>query len=134
MYSEKKIIVKRISKILNDREDIIFAYIFGSFVTSPTFSDIDVGIFVDLKEVKDSLELELELEDLLEKEIRYPMDVRIINRAPIYFSYEVIKNGHLIVDKKPSLRADFEGRIFKTYFDMLHFREEYLAEVKDAPI
>ena len=66
--------------------------------------------------------------------IRMPVDVRILNRAPISFVYQVIKGGITIADKNKDLRADFEGLTLKKYFDFQHLRNEYLKEVANAPI
>ena len=70
------------------------------------------------------MELENELEDIL----HIPVDIRIINNAPLSFQYNVLKTGKVIVDGDKTLRADFEGLIFKKYFDFVHLRNEYLRE------
>ena len=63
-----------------------------------------------------------------------PVDVRILNKAPISFVYHVIKDGIIVVDKNSDLRADFEGLTCKKYFDFRHLRIEYLKEVANAPV
>jgi hypothetical protein len=80
------------------------------------------------------LDFELELENRLEKAIKYPVDVRILNRAPISFSQNVFRTGRVIIDKNPNMRADFEGRILKQYFDFSPFQQRYLQEVTNAPV
>jgi len=74
----------------------------------------------------------------LEKEIKslakFPVDVRIINHAPLSFVYHVIKEGILTADKDPGKRTDFEGIIFKKYLDFAIYRKQYLKEVINAPI
>ena len=74
--------------------------------------------------------METELENIL----LMPFDVRIINRAPLAFVYNVLKNMIVIVDKNKTLRADFEGLIYKKYFDFRHLRDEYLREIINAPV
>ena len=130
---QKTLISKKISSYLNDQyQDIVFAYLFGSFVTEERFNDIDVAVFTKNSEVK-ILEFELDLENELEKVVRVQIDVRVINGAPLAFSQNVIRSGKVIVDREPNLRADFEGRILKQYFDFSPFRRRYLAEVENAP-
>lgn len=132
--TEKKEIIRTISDILKAKEYILFAYIFGSFTSEDIFEDIDVGIFVFGERLQSPIKLELETENELEDTIRIPVDVRIINNAPLSFIYNILKSGIVIVDKDKSLRADFEGLIYKKYFDFQHLRREYLREIINAPV
>lgn len=132
--SEKEKIIKEISsQLFQGNAEILFVYIFGSFISMRFFSDIDVGI-VTVMDMSQPLAFELELENRLEKIIKYPVDVRILNQAPISFSQNVFRTGRVIVDKNPNMRADFEGRILKQYFDFLPFQQRYLHEVTNAPV
>jgi predicted nucleotidyltransferase len=115
------------------RQGVVFAYIFGSFVKNDGFSDIDVGVYL-LDGRRNALDFELRLETELEGIIKYPMDVRILNFAPISFAQRVIKTGMVILDRNPCLRADFEGLTLKKYFDFSMFRKKYLHEVRNAPV
>jgi len=132
--SEKGKIIAKISSCLSQRHDeIITVYIFGSFISSRSFSDIDIGVITTI-ELNDSLEFELELENRLEKAIKYPVDVRVLNQAPISFSQNVFRTGRVIIDKNPNVRADFVSRILKQYFDFSPFQQRYLQEVLNAPV
>jgi len=132
-HKEREIIIQKLSNVLRDKHNIIFAYIFGSFSSEKSFKDIDIGIFISDNE-SDALKIELNMEREMEDLIRMPVDVRILNRAPISFVYQVIKGGITIADKNKDLRADFEGLTLKKYFDFQHLRNEYLKEVANAPI
>jgi predicted nucleotidyltransferase len=132
--SEKKeIIIKKISDRLHSRDDILFAYIFGSFMSEDGFKDIDIGIFIHNKKPS-PLKIELDMENEMEGIIHLPCDVRVINNAPPSFAYNVLESGRLIVDKDSDLRADFEGLIYKKYFDLRHLKREYLREITNAPV
>ncbi len=131
---EKEHLIKRIAGVLQSREDILFAYIFGSFSSGQSFNDIDIGVFIPYGKMQSPLELELEIERELDDALRIPADVRIINNSPLSFSYNVLKSGTVIVDNNSSLRADFEGLICKKYFDYKHIRDEYLREIINAEV
>jgi uncharacterized protein len=132
--SEKEKIIQVISShFFQQYDDIISVYIFGSFISERQFSDIDIGIITAM-DLSKPLDFELNLENRLEKLIKYPVDVRILNRAPISFSQNVFRTGRVIIDKNPNLRADFQGRILKQYFDFSPFRQKYLQEVTNAPV
>jgi predicted nucleotidyltransferase len=131
---EKEVLIERISDILKTKEYILFAYIFGSFASEDSFKDIDIGIFVTGEKIKSPLRLELDMEGELESVIHTPVDVRIINNAPLSFIYNILKKGIVIVDNDKSLRTDFEGLVYKKYFDFQHLRREYLREILNAPV
>lgn len=131
---EKKHLIERITAFLQTKEYILFAYIFGSFTSGKNFNDIDVGIFISTEKSGSTLPLELEIERELGDLLRLPVDVRIINGAPLAFNYNVLKSGGVILDNDRSLRTDFEGLIFKKYFDYKHLRDEYLREIRDAAV
>lgn len=131
---EKKHLVERITASLQTKEYILFAYIFGSFPSGENFNDIDVAIFISADKLDSFLDKELEIERELGDVLRFSFDVRIINSSPLPFTYNVLKSGTVILDKDKSLRADFEGLIFKKYFDYKHLRDEYLRETKNAAV
>jgi predicted nucleotidyltransferase len=131
---EKDILIGRIFSVLQQNEYILFAYIYGSFASNKEFNDIDVGIFISDENMKSPLQMELDLEGELEDKIKTPVDVRIINHAPLSFIYNVLKSGFVAVDKDISFRSDFEGLIFKKYFDFQYLRREYLREIVNAPV
>ena len=112
---------------------MVAVYLFGSFVTDEPFSDIDIGILLR-ESNRNTLNAELDLESRIEKVIKYHVDVRILNTAPLSFVRNVIKNGRLIVDVDPSFRSDYESLTAKKYFDFSRFRKRYLEDVCNAPI
>ena len=127
-------VVDRISSYLRDNHDeIVAVYLFGSFNAAEQFSDIDLAVLAD-SPLDNPLFFEVNLETDLEKIVKYPVDVRVLNKAPLSFCREVIRSGTVIVDQKPNLRADFQGKILKQYFDFSPFRRRYLSEVVNAPI
>jgi predicted nucleotidyltransferase len=132
--SQREKIVNRISSYLIERYgEIIAVYLYGSFNTAGQFSDIDLAILVD-SPPDDPLFFEINLETELEKVVKYQVDVRILNQAPLSFCQEVIRSGTVLVDRRPNLRADFQGKVLKQYFDFTPFRRRYLYEVVNAPI
>ncbi len=131
---DKKHLIEKAAAALQSKEYIVFAYIFGSFTAAASFNDIDFAIFIHGENPESPLTLELELELELENTLGFPVDMRIINNAPVSFVYNVLKSRVVIVDKNISLRSDFEGLICKKYFDYTHLRDEYLREIINAAV
>lgn len=127
-------VTEKISRLLEGKECVVFAYIFGSFISGDSFQDIDVGVFVQPDSTASPLRLELELEREIEDLLHISTDARVINTAPLSFVFNILKDGKLIMDRNSSLRSDFEGLIFKKYFDFKHLRDEYLREIVNAPM
>jgi predicted nucleotidyltransferase len=114
-------------------KEIVAAYLFGSFITQRLFSDIDLAILT-AGDLTEPLNFEIDLENRLEKIVKYSVDVRVLNRAPLSFCRNVIRHRMVILDRDPNLRADFEGQILKQYFDVAYFQRQYLQEVGNAPL
>lgn len=131
---EKETILAKIISLLEAKAFITFAYVYGSFLTSESFQDIDIGAYLTGIERSSPLLIETGTSRELEDMLRIPFDVRILNGAPPTFLYHVIKDGVVIIDRDSSARADFEGLILKKYFDFQHLRREYLREIVNAPV
>lgn len=132
--ADRKRLLSKIADRLEELcPDLVAAYVFGSFVTADAFSDIDLGLFLSEK-LSHPLSLELDLENELEKTAACPVDVRVLNGAPLSFIQSVIRTGKVMVDVDPNRRADFEGWVLKKYFDFAPFRARYLSEVTNAPL
>lgn len=130
---ERDQIIQKIKTYLLEKEqDIDTAYVFGSFLASGSFADIDIGI-ISGQGISSPLEFELRLEGDLENISKLPVDIRILNKAPLAFAQSVIRNGKVIIDLDPNRRADFESRVLKEYFDFAPFQRQYLREVENAP-
>jgi predicted nucleotidyltransferase len=126
--SDKIIIMERLRYSLEKRPNLLFAYVYGSFVMADKFRDIDIAVY--LKQIPSTpLHVELELETELGNIIKnYLVDVRILNNAPLSFRYNVIKSGKPIVVVDDDARTDFEEATLSNYFDFSPFRKMYLKE------
>jgi len=56
---EKEVLIEKISNILQTKEYIIFAYLFGSFISEVGFKDVDIALFTSRIESESPLKLEL---------------------------------------------------------------------------
>lgn len=130
---EKEALLQKAARIITaGRDDIAFVYAHGSFLEDTPFGDIDLALYLAVKQppdknrvIKDELDLEVELQEKL----GFPFDVRIINNAPLSFCYNVIKHGRLIIDADEESRVGFVTYTIKRYLDFLPFRKRYLKEV-----
>jgi predicted nucleotidyltransferase len=131
---EKERVLETVRSTLEKHHGILFAYVFGSFVTEDHYKDIDIGVFLRAERVDSPLKLELGLESEIQEAVQIPADVRVLNRSPLGFVYNVLKGGVLLLDRDDAVRADFEGLTYKRYFDFQHLRKQYLREIINAPV
>ncbi|TEB05679.1 hypothetical protein Psch_02720 [Pelotomaculum schinkii] len=127
---EKEKILEAIKYVLTSIPEIIFAYVHGSFVEQQSFRDIDVAVYLkeeNLNELVINYEIELEIK--LEEKLNYPVDVRVLNFAPLSFQYHTIKSGVLLFEKDEDRRVEFQTKTLDFYFDFAPFRKQYLKEV-----
>ncbi|CAD5243325.1 type VII toxin-antitoxin system MntA family adenylyltransferase antitoxin [Thermococcus camini] len=121
---ERDVIKERIRAYLMSREDVLFAYIHGSFLEGRPFRDIDVAVFVRSKPGRF---YEMELEDELSGLTGFPLDVRLLNDAPVEFRFHVI-GGELLFSRDERARCDFEERTMREYHDYSRYLEMYRRE------
>ncbi|MGZ6192418.1 MAG: type VII toxin-antitoxin system MntA family adenylyltransferase antitoxin [Syntrophales bacterium] len=121
-------IITHIRSFLEKLPDLLFAYVHGSFIMDEKFRDIDVAIY--LKAAPTSpLQMEIDLETELANVInKCPVDVRILNDAPLSFRYNVIKYGKSLIVIDDDARSNFEESTFSHYFDFAPYRKLYLKE------
>ena len=102
---DKQKLIEELKTCFLKKKNAAFAYVLGSFSEGKPFRDIDVAVF--LFNFKKELTLESDLSFELSKAIGYPVEVIILNRAPVSFQLSVLKKGMLLFSKSEDLRTDF---------------------------
>lgn len=115
--------INSITDILN-KYPIIFAYLFGSQAKdeSTKLSDIDIAIFIEKKVSKsERFDIRLRLANNLSSIAGKRVDVIVMNDIPIQLSYEVIKNGKVILCKDRDAMVNAEIEILSKYLDRRYY-------------
>jgi len=124
---EKEKIKKNLMEIIQNKEEIIFAYLHGSFLIND-FNDIDLAFFVS--KIEDILDYEISVSLEIEKQIHFPIDVKVLNHAPLGFKYEVTK-GELLFSRDEEVRTDFIEKVWNQYLDFKPIEKEILMDMMD---
>lgn len=116
---------------LQGHPEISFAILYGSAADGGPFHDLDVAIWVDrgLLPASEDLNYAFGLADELERVQPYPVDVRVINDAPLPFRYNVSRGLRLIVNDAELFYAFLE-RTWDEYFDFEPVLLQYLRELR----
>jgi uncharacterized protein len=127
--NERERLVQQLKPILCSRPELVFAYLHGTFLEGEPFRDVDLAVYVTwLPERKLTFrQYELDLSVELTLQIRVPVDVRVLNDAPMGFRYHVFK-GRLLLAKDSELLDDVRARTWDDYFDFAPFARRYFSE------
>ena len=93
--SERADILDTIRQRLQARQEVVFAYAHGSFLEDRPFHDVDVAVYLEGEEEQAQTALALDLAAELEAAVRLPVDVRVLNHAPLGFRYHVFRGRFL---------------------------------------
>ena len=111
---EREGILRRLSQTLGERADVAFAYAYGSFLQQDRFRDIDVAVWTTAEA---SARIDVELGTALSRALAHPIDVRVVNEAPVAFLFHVVR-GRLLAVRDERLLADVIERTARVYHDL----------------
>lgn len=116
---------------LQERPEIQFAVLYGSASEGYPYHDLDVGVYVDraLIPARQDLNYMFTLAEQLTQALACPIDVRVINDAPLTFRYNVSRGQTLIVNDAESL-AHFRETVWDAYFDFQPIALQYLKDMQ----
>jgi predicted nucleotidyltransferase len=130
---ERRGIQRILSGFLEGEEGILFAYLHGSFSEGRPFRDIDVAVLVEETKIpqRKGLDFELRASIKLEERVKIPVDVKVINYAPLGFQYHSTA-GTMLMCRNDDVRIGFLTRIRSLYFDFAPGRKRFLLEMLHA--
>lgn len=118
--SDNMDIIKKCKDILMEYEDIIFAYVFGSYVQGKMRidSDIDIAIYLKKKmDIKTYLEIKMNLSETCKKEV----DLIVLNDATPLLKYQIYKNNVLLFTRDKSIETRYKVKTLFEYSDMKRY-------------
>jgi len=116
---EKQSIIERIADDLQLRAEIMFAYVYGSFVErlDTPIHDLDVGVYVTGMGKEASTEYAIDMAQALGKKAKLPVDVIVLNFAPPSFLYHVFR-GSLLFTRNEDIRTRIVEDAVRRYLDL----------------
>ena len=113
---ERERIRRTLVAVLESEPALEFAWLHGSFLAADKFRDIDIGVHLSAPvEVRSQRGLELSVR--LDQEIGFPIDVRVLNDAPVTFLFHVFREGRLLLSRNDERLADLMERTVREYLD-----------------
>jgi len=108
----------KVALYLQSRENVLFAYLFGSLAQKKPMplSDVDIAVYLseDKKIFQNKMDILGKLIDILETD---EVDLVLLNNAPLMLRMKVLQNKKIIADNNPFLRHQYESLTMREYFD-----------------
>jgi predicted nucleotidyltransferase len=116
-----------IAERLGTAPNVAAVYLFGSRargVARPD-SDVDLGILYQVTPRATLLEQPFELQTQLSSALGKPVDVVVMNTAPVDLVHRILRDGELLLEPDKSRRIAFEVQARNAYFDLLPVLQRY---------
>lgn len=129
-FNERQGALQPIVTRLAQRPEILAVVLYGSFLKSETFRDIDLALLVDEQKLLPEQFLDYELDRLgeLARLSKFPLDIRIVNRAPVLFRYAVTQ-GQVLFCRDARIWVEFCERTWGEYLDFEPVARRYIEEL-----
>lgn len=123
-------LLQSISADLMKKEEILFAYSFGSFKDydeNVGFRDIDIAVYFSSEE--DPLSKSLSIGADLSSKHHLPIDCVPLNEASLYFRYRIFREGIELFCKDESQRDEIIEKTVTEALDYMPLRAEAIREL-----
>lgn len=130
---DREPLIARLAAHVASQPEIVFAVLHGSFAHGEPYHDIDVAVWLDPARVKETdwQRYALDAATGLTVTVRVPIDIQVLNGAPLAFRHHALKGIPLLV-RDQDLFDDVRARTWDDYFDFLPFARQYLREALGA--
>lgn len=108
-FRERKVLMEKIKRIFTKKEEVVFVIVFGSFLTAPSFRDIDLGIYVRQPKKNKASHYETEIAYEISKVCKLPVDIidiKLLNFAPSSFLANIFSQGKIIFFRNKKILSD----------------------------
>ena len=126
---DREQIVGGLRRELAARPEIVLAVLHGSFLQGGAYHDIDVAVWLDPGQLSrdERFRYALDLSVYLHLQLGGPIDVRVLNDAPLAFRYHALKGSPLVARDEEFL-DELRARTWDDYLDFQPFARQYLRE------
>lgn len=113
----REAVVCRLTAELEKESAVAFAYLHGSLLDSDTVHDVDVGLYLRESDAERGAAVASALSARLTAVAGLPVDVRVLNEAPLSFVYHVLRGRLLVCLDEVLLTSKLED-VARRYLDL----------------
>lgn len=116
-----------VTDVLGTDANVVAVYLFGSRArgTARAESDVDLGVVYRSSPAPTLLAQPFEAQARLSAELRAPVDLVVMNTAPVDLIHRILRDGELVLEADRSRRIAFEVQARNQYFDLLPILQRY---------
>lgn len=114
----------KVVEVLASRQEVLDAYIFGSWARGDAqgHSDLDVAVYLQDEALASTATRNIDAAlaaDLMSALGMNQVDVVVLNQAPPLLYHRVLRDGIRVLSKHPAATTTREGKAFSRYCDYL---------------
>lgn len=130
---DKKQTIAILKNSLIKKTELMFSFLHGSFLEAGAFHDIDIAVYVNENMVpkEKAMDYEFDLSYKLESIVKRPVDVKVINYAPLAFQYHATA-GKILTCRDEDFMADKVADIRIFYLDFKPTSRQTVMEMLGA--
>jgi predicted nucleotidyltransferase len=124
-------ITTAVQTALAGKEEIIAVYLFGSAARQQAHrqSDIDLAVlFTAATTAELRFQQAIELGGRLETKVGRPLDLVVLNSAPVFLQARVLQTGRLLFERDRTERCLFQMRTMGRYYDLKPYLEYHRTQ------
>lgn len=108
--------------------EIVFAYAHGSFIERDYYRDVDIALWLD--NVEKAWTFTVDVSARLEGSLGKPVDIQVLNKAPLPFQHHVYTKGVLILSRDEKQRSEVVNLTLRMYWDLRMLREQVTNDLQ----
>jgi predicted nucleotidyltransferase len=126
---DREQIVGGLRRELEARPEVVLALLHGSFSKGGAYRDIDVAVWLNPERLSqdERFRYALDLSVRLQLRLGIPIDMRVLNDAPLSFRYHALQ-GNALVRRDEAFLDELRARTWDDYIDFQPFARQYLRE------
>lgn len=99
-WNERAKIMNKLSSLLAERKEVLLAIVYGGFINSELFRDIDVAIYTGYHVRREHVyQYEYYVSTMLSEQLGIHVDVKLLDYAPLWFKARTLKTGKIVYAK-----------------------------------
>lgn len=113
--AERIAIRDQIAAELSHNSDVLFAYVYGLFLKSEAFHNVDIGVYLSSSHFNNAMVANLSAH--LSSKVKLPVDVHTLSMAPISLRLYVLR-GECLFSRDDNLRTDIMEDTVRRYLNI----------------
>lgn len=101
---------------LESSDEVVFAYVHGSFMEMSSFRDVDVAVWI--RRPSEAFRYAVDLSAEVSVEVGVPIDIQVLNEAPLPFKHHVFTRGRLLFSRNEDSRMTLVDEAVRRYADL----------------